>query len=369
MVLEIINVTKNFGKFVLGPLSLTVKNDVMVILGPTGSGKTTLINLIAGILRPDNGKIILNDIDISKHSIEERKVGYVFQDPSLFPHLNVYNNILFGLRRKERESKEKIVIIKKIITDLDIGHLLNRKIDDLSGGEKQKVSLARILVLNPNVILLDEPLSHIDSLARDKLRIELRSILRKQQIPTIYVTHFNEDIYALADSIAFLDRGKIEESGTLEEILNLHARTLSSSLFFNKMISAGNYLTGEVTNCENDLTEFKVGSNMLYTTGNYLPKSKIGVIVKREDIILSREKIKTSARNIVFAKIMDMVKTHNMIDVYLKSSNLNLISRITRSAVEDLGIVTGDSIYAVFKASTSHLIREEKERQDLYIKK
>jgi ABC-type Fe3+/spermidine/putrescine transport system ATPase subunit len=194
MVLELINVTKNFGKFQLGPLSLTVNNkDVMVILGPTGSGKTTLINLIAGILRPDNGKIILNDIEIINQPIELRKVGYVFQDPSLFPHLNVYNNIIFGLKRKERESKEKIATIKKIIDELDVDHLLNRKIDELSGGEKQKISLARILVLNPNVILLDEPLSHIDLLARDRLRIELRSILRKQQIPTIYVTHFEED--------------------------------------------------------------------------------------------------------------------------------------------------------------------------------
>jgi ABC-type Fe3+/spermidine/putrescine transport system ATPase subunit len=106
MVLELINVTKNFGKFRLGPLSITVNdNDVMVILGPTGSGKTTLINLIAGLLRPDNGKIILNGIEITNQPIEERKVGYVFQDPSLFPHLNVYNNILFGLRKSENLKK------------------------------------------------------------------------------------------------------------------------------------------------------------------------------------------------------------------------------------------------------------------------
>jgi molybdopterin-binding protein len=362
MVLEIDNITKNFGKFVLGPLNLTIDNEIMVILGPTGSGKTTLINLIAGILRPDNGKIILNGIEITKQSIEERKVGYVFQDPSLFPHLNVYNNILFGLRRKERESKENIATIKKIIDNLDIDHLLNRKIDGLSGGEKQKISLARILVLNPNIVLLDEPLSHIDSLARDKLRIELRHILKKQQIPIIYVTHFNEDIYALADSIAFLDRGKIEESGTLEEILNSYTRSSASSVFYNKIISSGNYFTGEVTKCENDLTEFKVGSNLLYTIGKFLPNSKIGVIVKREDIIISREKIKTSARNTVFVKIVDMVKTHNMIDVHLKSDNLNLISRITQSAVEDLGIITGDYVYAIFKASAPHLTREEKDR-------
>jgi len=357
MVLEIINITKNFRKFRLGPLNLNVNNDeIIVILGPTGSGKTTLINLIAGILRPDNGKIILNGIDITNQPIEQRKVGYVFQDPSLFPHLNVYNNILFGLSKKVRESKDKIATIKNIIDELDIDYLLNRKVDHLSGGEKQKVSLARILVLNPNVVLLDEPLSHIDLLARDRLRIELRSILRKQQIPTIYVTHFEEDIYALADSIAFLDGGKIEESGTLEEIFNLSPR---SSSFFNKIISLGNYVTGEVTKCENDLTEFKVGLNRLYTVGSFPSKSKISVIIRREDILLSKEKIKTSARNIIFAKVVDIINIHNIIDVYLKSDNLNLISRITRSASEELGIVIGDYVYAIFKASTPYLIREE----------
>jgi molybdenum ABC transporter ATP-binding protein len=361
MVLEIINITKNFGKFRLGPLSLTINNDdIKVILGPTGSGKTTLINLIAGILRPDNGKIILNGIEITNQPIEQRKVGYVFQDPSLFPHLNVYNNILFGLRKKERESKDKIATIKKIIDELDIDYLLNRKVDHLSGGEKQKVSLARILVLNPNLILLDEPLSHIDLLARDRLRIELRNILRKQQIPTIYVTHFEEDIYALADSIAFLNNGKIEESGTLEEIFNLSPRSLSLSPFFNRIISLGNYVTGEVTKCENDLTEFKVGLNRLYTVGRFLPKSKISVIIRREDILISKEKIRTSARNIVFAKVVDIINIHNnIIDVYLKSDNLNLISRITSSASEELGIVIGDYVYAIFKASTPYLIREE----------
>ena len=358
MVLEIIDIIKDFGKFVLGPLNLTVKNgEVMVILGPTGSGKTTLINIIAGILSPDKGKIILNGLEITKQSIEERKVGYVFQDPSLFPHLNVYNNILFGIKRKERQSKEKFVTVKKIIADLEIEHLLNRKVDDLSGGEKQKVSLARILVLKPNIILLDEPLSHIDLLARDKLRIELRNILRKLEIPTIYVTHFEEDIYALGDSIVFLNRGKIEERGTLEEILNYYNR--SPSPFFNKIVSAGNYITGEVVKCENNLTEFTQGTNKLYTIGMFSPKSRIGIIVKREDILLSKEKVRTSARNIIFAQVVDIIKIHNMIDVYLKSDNLNLISRITYSAFEDLEIVIGNYVYAIFKASTPYLIREE----------
>jgi ABC-type Fe3+/spermidine/putrescine transport system ATPase subunit len=196
MVLKIMNIKKNFGKFVLGPLDIMIDNNITVLIGSTGSGKTTLINLIAGILKPNTGQIILDGIDITNQPIEDRKIGYVFQDPSLFPHLNVYKNILFGLGKKEIKSKEKIYNIDKIIDELGIGHLLYRNINSLSGGEKQKVSLARMLVLDPKIILLDEPLSHIDPVGRDKLRRELRTILKKRMVPTLYVTHFEEDIYA-----------------------------------------------------------------------------------------------------------------------------------------------------------------------------
>lgn len=360
MTLEILDISKSFGHFTLGPLSLKIEKDVMVILGPTGSGKTTLINLIAGILKPDNGRIISDGIDITDKEIESRKVGYVFQDPILFPHLDVYGNILFGLRRKERENTERRTLVRKIIDDLGITHLLKRSVDGLSGGEMQKISLARMLVLSPKIILLDEPLSHLDALTRDKLRIELRSILRKQRLPTIYVTHFEEDIYALSDSIAILNNGKIEERGNIEQILNSNTTPLSTSHSFLHMVTSGdNYISGKVINSENGLAAFKVGSNILYTVGKFSPESRIGVMVKREDIIISRDKIKTSARNMVYAEVVDIIFTSNAVDVYLKSGELKLISRITKIAAEELAIVIGNHLYAIFKASAPHLIREE----------
>ncbi len=360
MTLEILDILKNFGHFTLGPLSLKIEKEVMVILGPTGSGKTTLINLIAGILKPDNGRIISDGIDITDKEIESRKVGYVFQDPILFPHFDVYGNILFGLRRKERENTERRTLVRKIIDDLGIGHLLKRSVDGLSGGEMQKISLARMLVLSPKIILLDEPLSHLDASTRDKLRIELRSILRKQRLPTIYVTHFEEDIYALSDSIAILNNGKIEERGKIEQILNSNTTPLSASHSFLYTVTSGdNYISGKVINSENDLAAFKVGSNILYTVGKFSPESRIGVMVKREDIIISRDKIKTSARNMVYAEVVDIIHTSNAVDIYLKSGELKLISRITKNATEELAIVIGNHVYAIFKASAPHLIREE----------
>lgn len=328
----------------------------MVILGPTGSGKTTLINLIAGILSPNKGKIVLNGIDITKIPIESRKVGFVFQDSTLFPHLNVHQNILFGLTRDELHNEERMIMVRKIIEDLGIANLLNRTIDSLSGGESQKVSLAQMLVTRPRIILLDEPLSHLDPPTREKLRLELRTILKKQRVPVIYVTHFEEDVLALADSISILNNGKLVGTGDIKQILNSSPSTTS---FFTQVTSGANYISGLVVKSEEGLTSFKVGSHLLNTLGEFLVGTKIGVIVRREDIILSKEKIKTSARNTLFLQVAEIVQRSNLVDIHLKIDGLEIVSRITQSAMKDLGITKNDHIYAIFKASAPHLVREE----------
>jgi molybdopterin-binding protein len=354
--LEIVNLSFNFPSFELGPVSLNIDDGIMVILGPTGSGKTTLINLIAGILSPNKGKIVLNGIDITKIPIESRKVGFVFQDSTLFPHLNVHQNILFGLTRDELHNEERMIMVRKIIEDLGIANLLNRTIDSLSGGESQKVSLAQMLVTRPRIILLDEPLSHLDPPTREKLRLELRTILKKQRVPVIYVTHFEEDVLALADSISILNNGKLVGTGDIKQILNSSPSTTS---FFTQVTSGANYISGLVVKSEEGLTSFKVGSHLLNTLGEFLVGTKIGVIVRREDIILSKEKIKTSARNTLFLQVAEIVQRSNLVDIHLKIDGLEIVSRITQSAMKDLGITKNDHIYAIFKASAPHLVREE----------
>lgn len=355
MTLEIIDLTIIFHSFTLGPLSLSIDEGIMVVLGPTGSGKTTLINSIAGLLSPDKGKIILNGLDITKVPIESRKIGYVFQDSALFPHLNVNQNILFGLTSREIQNEERITMVRKIIGDLGIDNLLHRRIDSLSGGELQKVSLAQMLVRKPKIILLDEPLSHLDPPTRDKLRIELRNILKKQRIPAIYVTHFEDDVLALADSVSILNNGRLEGTGDLEQILN----SSQPSSFLSHLTTGTNYITGKVVKSEEGLTSFEIGSHLLYTLGEFPIGTKIGVILRHEDIILSKEKIKTSARNILFVQVTDIVYKSNVVDIYLKINGLEIVSRITKLAMKDLDISINDNIYAIFKASAPHLVRKE----------
>jgi ABC-type molybdate transport system ATPase subunit len=207
-------------------------------------------------------------------------------------------------------------MIREVIDDLGLDHLLNRKIGGLSSGELQKVSLAQVLVTSPRIILLDEPLSHLDPPTRDRLRIELRAILRKQQVPTIYVTHFEEDI---------LNKGKVEGTGGLEQILNSSPSTPS---FLSQVTSGANYIAGRVVKSENGLTSFKVGDRTFNTLGKFTVGTTIGVIVRREDIILSKEKIITSARNMMYVQVAQITQISNLVDIHLRIDGYELISRI-----------------------------------------
>ena len=333
-------------------------DEIFVLIGPTGSGKTTILNLIAGLLKPDEGSILMDGIEITTVPVESRKIGYTFQDPSLFPHLNVYENIVFGLTKKSK--KENHHQVKKLINDLGISYLANRSIQGLSGGEMQKVSLARMLVTKPNVMLMDEPLVHLDALTRRKLRVELRRVLQRQGIPTIYVTHFEDDVYALADSVSILQNGLIKNKGKLENILT----NSNPSPFLSNFLSEGNYLEGNVVHSKDEVTTFKIGTHLLEVLGEYSIGSKVGIVVRPEDIILSREFVKTSARNVLKTKVTN-VTTHSksgIVDIQLFVDNFRITSRITEESRRDLGIKKDDYMFAIFKASSPQVVREEYSR-------
>jgi molybdopterin-binding protein len=356
LTLELVRITKKFPGFILGPLDLRVEtNNTLVIVGPTGSGKTTILNLIAGLENPDSGSVLLNGVDITRNPVHLRHTGYTFQNPSLLPHLDVYENIVFGLSKQDR--KEDKSQISSLLNDLDILHLAHRNTRDLSGGEVQKISLARMLVTNPQVILMDEPLAHLDQLTRRTLRLELRKILRIRKVPSIYVTHFEDDVYALADSVSVLRNGLIEYTDAIDSFLtdpNGSRLQLLSSTF-----SETNYIEGEVIRSNPGITTFKIGSELIEILGQYILGSRVGILLKPEDIILSKEPIRSSARNMVKAEVTKIVNhSLGVIDIHLKIERLHIISRITEQAQLDLRFQPGDHIFAVFKASSPQVVRE-----------
>ena len=218
--LELKNINLSFGEFSIFDINLQLdKGDYFVLLGPSGAGKSVVLELIAGILSPDSGQLFLNREDITGKRIQERSVGLVFQDFALFPHLNVFQNIAYPLKIK-RWKKERIAErVAELANQMDIAHLLHRNTRDLSGGEKQRVALARTLALSPELLLLDEPLASLDIQLKKELRSQLRK-LHKMGQTIVHVTHDFEEAILLADKIAIFNQGKIVQQGLKSQVFS-----------------------------------------------------------------------------------------------------------------------------------------------------
>jgi iron(III) transport system ATP-binding protein len=190
-------------------------------LGPSGSGKTTVLRALTGLVKPSGGKIFVLDEDITSKPIEKRDIGIVFQSYALFPTMNVYENIAYGLKVRKVPKEEIRQAVYSIIKKVDLDEeQLQKKVSELSGGQQQRVAIARALVIKPKILCLDEPLSNLDAKLRHKLRMELKNLQREFGITTIYVTHDQEEALTLSDRIAVFDNGNLQQVGTPEEIYN-----------------------------------------------------------------------------------------------------------------------------------------------------
>lgn len=192
------------------------KGSFTTLLGESGCGKTTILKLISGFLQPDVGLIEIDGVNQNRIEPDKRKIAFVFQNYALFPHLTVKQNILYGVKNKKNENNYKI--FEDTVKSLNLDNLLTRYPHELSGGQQQRVALARSLVLNPKILLMDEPLSSLDTKLREKVRDELKEIQQKLKITTIYVTHDREEALSLSDKIAVIHDGKILQEGSPKEL-------------------------------------------------------------------------------------------------------------------------------------------------------
>lgn len=216
------NLTKRFGNVIaVNNVSLEVKDkEFLVLLGPSGCGKTTTLRCIAGLDAPDEGEIYIGDRLVNDLAPKDRNVAMVFQSYALYPHMTVFDNIAFPLKMKKLPMSEIEKKVKEVAEFLKISHLLNRKPGQLSGGEKQRVALGRAIVRNPDVFLMDEPLSNLDAKLRIYMRAELKRLQKELGVTTIYVTHDQVEAMTMADKIAIMNQGVLQQVGTAFEVFN-----------------------------------------------------------------------------------------------------------------------------------------------------
>ena len=203
---------------VIGPITLDIaRGEILALLGPSGSGKTTMLRLLAGFEGADGGRIAVADEDVTSVPPARRRFGMVFQHYALFPHLDVGDNVGFGLAGS-RERGAVATKIAQALTLVDLAGFERRKVHELSGGQQQRVALARALAPEPRVLLLDAPLSTLDPALRERTRHELRAVIKRVDITTVFVTHEQEEAFDLGDRIAVLNQGRLEQAGTPDEL-------------------------------------------------------------------------------------------------------------------------------------------------------
>ena len=233
--LELKKIRKSYeGIEVLKNINLKIeKGEIVSILGPSGCGKTTLLNLILGLTQVSEGRIIFDGEDITQMPMEKRGFNIVFQDYALFPNLNVYENIVYGLKNKPNISTTKEV--QDLINLLGLGKHLTKKIEELSGGQKQRTALARTLVMKPKILLLDEPLSALDGVIKESIKQKIKEIARDFKLTTIIVTHDPEEALTLSDKVLIVNEGQISQFGTPEEISKKPANDFVSEFILRQL--------------------------------------------------------------------------------------------------------------------------------------
>ena len=333
---------------------------ITVLFGPSGCGKTTVLRCLAGLERPNKGRITFNDqtwFDSEQRvfrSPQERDIGFLFQDYALFPHLTVADNIVYGMRRLSQDDRQ--CRFDEIIERLQLSGLADRFPHQISGGQQQRVALARVLVRRPRILLLDEPLSALDSRMRDELRIQLRHTLRDFAIPVMFVTHDRVEAMALGDQIVVMDKGQMLQCGSVAQVFG-YPETFDVA----RIVGVETILPGEIVAAQNGLATVHVyGVNL--TTVVMASKDHPSVVryihicLRAEDVEVVRHP-RTGERhcNQLKANIKWISPEGPLVRVGL-NAGFELSALMTRPSFEALELNVGQQVMAIFDSRSIHLI-------------
>lgn len=345
--LELRSIGKRLGSLDMSDVSLRLDDgEYFVLLGPSGVGKTVLLEIIAGLIRPDAGGIFWDGRDITSDPPESRKFAVVYQDYALFPHLTVAGNIAYGLRASGVGTKAIRSRLAPLAEMLGIEGLMDRRPGRLSGGEQQRVALARALAVGPRLLLLDEPLSALDTNVRSQLRKELKRINVELNVPVVHVTHDPEEAMAVGDRVGVMLGDRIRQIASVDGLFHR-----PSDPDVARFLGMSNVLPVTAVKEQACL----VHGTEIHASGADDATSHIWV--RPEEILLSREPFDSSALNQIKCSVMGWEHSASLLAVRVASGDLTLTALITHRSFQTLRVEVGAEMYATFKSSAIHCLR------------
>ena len=320
------NVIKQFGAVTaVEQMTLNIEEGSFVtLLGPSGCGKTTTLRMIAGLEHPSSGDIHIKDRRINDVPMHKRNLGLVFQNYALFPHKTVFQNVAFGLRYRHVRGDEMRRRVQEALELVQLPQMADRYPGQLSGGQQQRIALARAIVIQPDVLLLDEPLSALDANLREDMRVELKRIQHQLGVTTLFVTHDQSEALAMSDSIVVMSNGRVEQIGTPEEVYNR-----PSSSFVASFLGHANLLDGRIEGGEGELTKVRINPELELTAGagelhGQGKGDAVRVVVRAEKLMLAERHERTDDLT-VFPATVDTVDYQGQAARYfLKAGGLSL---------------------------------------------
>ena len=352
MYLEVKNLSVKLGDFHLKDINLSIeKGEYLVLIGPTGSGKSVLIETIIGFYTEYKGEISLNGRLINNLLPEERNIGIVYQDHVLFPNMNVYENIAYGLKNKNISKKEIDLKIKEISSILKIDHILNRSIETLSGGESQRTALARTLIVEPEIILMDEPFSALDNVTKETLRNLIKEIGNKFNTTFIHITHDFNDVWALGTKVGVMEKGIIHQIGSVPEVFST-----PETKFVAEFVGIQNLFEGKIEKFNSNCVKVRINEDLFlygsdFNKCNIIEKNKeVTLLIRPENIIFSNESFESSARNRIKGKVVNIEKSGPIVMIDTEVGGTIFKGILTTNSFETLGMDIGKDIFLIFKS-------------------